>query len=160
MLRPTPGDPWGVEQHHWNTGAEEKPTVEPRWAKQQTKKLRPKPTKINSFMSGPSLSLTPDPPKPMYHTKTCPLIFIFSHLCFMRPKTISYIHDIGMARKFNPNYKIIWVRYFSKKLKIVIFRLKIHIWLPTLAFTQPFRIMIIDSCFVGRWVGWGDGGSW
>ena len=23
MLRPTPGDPWGVEQHHWNTGAEE-----------------------------------------------------------------------------------------------------------------------------------------
>ena len=39
-----------------------KPTVEPRWAKQQTKKLRPKPTKINSFMSGPSSSLTPDPP--------------------------------------------------------------------------------------------------
>ena len=25
MLRPTPGDPWGVEQHHWNTGAEENP---------------------------------------------------------------------------------------------------------------------------------------
>ena len=23
VLRPTPGDPWGVEQHHWNTGAEE-----------------------------------------------------------------------------------------------------------------------------------------
>ena len=21
MLRPTPGDPWGVEQHHWNTGS-------------------------------------------------------------------------------------------------------------------------------------------
>ena len=34
-------------------------TVEPRWAKQQTKKLQP--TKINSLMSGPSLSLTPDP---------------------------------------------------------------------------------------------------
>ena len=44
---------------HWS---KRKPTVEPRWAKQQTKKLRPKPTKINSFMSGPSLSLTPDPP--------------------------------------------------------------------------------------------------
>ena len=29
-----------------------KPTVEPQWAKQQTKKLRPKPTKINSFMPG------------------------------------------------------------------------------------------------------------
>ena len=40
---------------HWSR---RKPTVEPRWAKQQTKKLRPKPTKINSFMSGPSLSLT------------------------------------------------------------------------------------------------------
>ena len=23
MLRPTPGDPGGVEQHHWNTGAKE-----------------------------------------------------------------------------------------------------------------------------------------
>ena len=44
---------------HWSR---RKPTVEPRWAKQQTKKLRPKPTKINSFMSGTSLSLTPDPP--------------------------------------------------------------------------------------------------
>ena len=43
---------------HWS---KRKPTVEPRWAKQQTKKLRPKPTKINSFMSGPSSSLTPDP---------------------------------------------------------------------------------------------------
>ena len=40
---------------HWS---KRKPTIEPRWAKQQTKKLRPKPTKINSFMSGPSLSLT------------------------------------------------------------------------------------------------------
>ena len=44
---------------HWSR---RKPTVEPRWAKQQTKKLRPKPTKINSPMSGTSLSLTPDPP--------------------------------------------------------------------------------------------------
>ena len=52
VLRPTPGDPWGVEQHHWS---KRKPTVEPRWAKQQTKKLRPQLTKINSFMSGPSL---------------------------------------------------------------------------------------------------------
>ena len=23
VLRPTPGDPWGVEQHHWSTGARE-----------------------------------------------------------------------------------------------------------------------------------------
>ena len=33
MLRPTPGDPWGVEQHHWS---KRKQTVEPRWAKHQT----------------------------------------------------------------------------------------------------------------------------
>ena len=33
---------------HWS---KRKPTVEPRWAKRQTKKLRPKPTKINSFMA-------------------------------------------------------------------------------------------------------------
>ena len=34
---------------HWSR---RRPTVEPRWAKQQTKKLRPKPTKINSIYVG------------------------------------------------------------------------------------------------------------
>ena len=29
MLRPTPGDPWGVEQHHWNTGAKENQQLNP-----------------------------------------------------------------------------------------------------------------------------------
>ena len=29
MLRPTPGDPWGVEQHHWNTGAKENEQLDP-----------------------------------------------------------------------------------------------------------------------------------
>ena len=29
VLRPTPGDPWGVEQHHWNTGAEENQQLSP-----------------------------------------------------------------------------------------------------------------------------------
>ena len=29
MLRPTPGDPRGVEQHHWNTGAEENQQLNP-----------------------------------------------------------------------------------------------------------------------------------
>ena len=29
MLRPTPGDPWGVEQHHLNTGAEENQQLNP-----------------------------------------------------------------------------------------------------------------------------------
>ena len=32
---------------HWSR---RKPTVEPRWAKQQTKKLRSKPTKINIYV--------------------------------------------------------------------------------------------------------------
>ena len=25
----TPGDPWGVQQHHWNTGAEENQQLNP-----------------------------------------------------------------------------------------------------------------------------------
>ena len=25
----TPGDPWGVEQHHWSTGAEENQQLNP-----------------------------------------------------------------------------------------------------------------------------------
>ena len=29
VLRPTPGDPWGVEQYHWNTGAEENQQLNP-----------------------------------------------------------------------------------------------------------------------------------
>ena len=29
MLRPTPGDPWGFEQHHWNTGAKENQQLNP-----------------------------------------------------------------------------------------------------------------------------------
>ena len=44
---------------HWSKS---KLIVEPRWAKQQTKKLWPQPTKITILMSGPSLSLTSDPP--------------------------------------------------------------------------------------------------
>ena len=55
VLRPTPRDPWVS-----NTGGEKK-TVEPWWAQQQTKMLRLQAIKINSFMLGPSLSLTPDP---------------------------------------------------------------------------------------------------
>ena len=29
MLQPTPGDPWDVEQHHWNTGASENQQLNP-----------------------------------------------------------------------------------------------------------------------------------
>ena len=62
VLRPIPGDPLGVEQHHWNTGAKKTNSWIPVGQATDKKKLRPQPTKINSFMSGPSLSLMPDPP--------------------------------------------------------------------------------------------------
>ena len=29
MLRPIPGDPCGVEQHHWNTGGKENQQLNP-----------------------------------------------------------------------------------------------------------------------------------
>ena len=29
VLRPKPGNPWGVEQHHWNTGAKENQHLNP-----------------------------------------------------------------------------------------------------------------------------------
>ena len=29
VLGPTPGDPWGFEQHHWNTGAKENQQLNP-----------------------------------------------------------------------------------------------------------------------------------
>ena len=33
MLRPTPGDPWGIKQHHWNTEAKENQQLNPKVAK-------------------------------------------------------------------------------------------------------------------------------
>ena len=42
VLRPTPGDPWGVEQHHWNTGATENHQLNPVGPSNRQKKLRPK----------------------------------------------------------------------------------------------------------------------
>ena len=40
MLRPTPGDPWGVEQHHWNTGAEENQQLNPGGPSNRQKKKK------------------------------------------------------------------------------------------------------------------------
>ena len=37
--RPTPGDPWGVEQHHWNTGAKENQQLNPGGSR---RRVRPK----------------------------------------------------------------------------------------------------------------------
>ena len=42
MLRPIPGDPWGIEQHHWNTGAKENQQLNPGGPSNRQKKLRPK----------------------------------------------------------------------------------------------------------------------
>ena len=39
LLRPTPGDPWGVEQHHWNTGAEENQQLNPGGSTSLSKRL-------------------------------------------------------------------------------------------------------------------------
>ena len=43
LLRPTPGDPWGIEQHHWNTGAKENQTLNPGGPSNRQKKA-PAPT--------------------------------------------------------------------------------------------------------------------
>ena len=41
VLRPTPGDPWGVEQHHWNTGAKENQQLNPGGpSNRQTKRIQ------------------------------------------------------------------------------------------------------------------------
>ena len=29
VMRPTPGGPWGVEQHHWNSGANKNQQLNP-----------------------------------------------------------------------------------------------------------------------------------
>ena len=42
VFRPTPRDPWGVEEHHWNTGAKENQQLNP--VGQATDKKAPAPT--------------------------------------------------------------------------------------------------------------------
>ena len=42
MLRPTPGDPWGVEQQHWDTGAEENQQLNPGYQKIGSKTTKKK----------------------------------------------------------------------------------------------------------------------
>ena len=41
VLRPIPGDPWGVEQHHWNTGADENQQLNPGWPSNRQKSSGP-----------------------------------------------------------------------------------------------------------------------
>ena len=75
-----------------------KPTVEPRWVKQQTKKFRPQPIKINCFMSGPSMSLTPDPPK--WENVTIPNLMQQRHLSILN--FISVGHPSMHTQLCNP----------------------------------------------------------
>ena len=42
MLRPTPGNPWGVEQYHWNTGAKENKQLNPGGPNNRQKSSGPK----------------------------------------------------------------------------------------------------------------------
>ena len=61
---PDDGDPWAL--NNLLTPEQEKCQLNP--VDQATdKKLRAKPAKMNSFMSGPPKSLTPDPPAFMCH---------------------------------------------------------------------------------------------
>ena len=52
MLRPTPGDPRGAEQHHWITGAKENQQLNPggpsnRQKKKKKKKKKKTPAQTN-----------------------------------------------------------------------------------------------------------------
>ena len=42
VLRPTPGDPWGVEQHHWNIGAKGNQQLNPDGPRIKQKSSGPK----------------------------------------------------------------------------------------------------------------------
>ena len=51
---PDDGDPW-APNNLLKIRSKRQTSIEPRWAKQQTdNELRPQPTKMNSFKSGPS----------------------------------------------------------------------------------------------------------
>ena len=55
----TDGDPWSVKQHHWKSEAKEDNQLSP-CGPSNRRKLRSQPTKLNSFRSGLSWSLTPE----------------------------------------------------------------------------------------------------
>ena len=88
-----------------------KPKVEPRWAKQKTTN-RPQPTKINSFKSGPSFCLTPDPRRAIkegskvinrdwFNHYACYL----SHYIYVICNTfVTYEFLSELIRKISPNY--------------------------------------------------------
>ena len=126
---------------HWSR---RKPTVEPRWAKQQTKKLRPKPTKINSFMSGPSLSLTPDPPAYLFkHSPT--------HLLITNQSKAGYL----LCVLFFSNFQTL-VRFVKDSLvtiyseKVVLLALFLCCFIHTVKYMMPSLISV--SVWWGIWL--------
>ena len=61
MLRPTRGDPWGVEQHHWNTGAKENQQLNPGGPSNRQKSSLADALKVYGLPSG-----QPGPGPPEY----------------------------------------------------------------------------------------------
>ena len=51
VLRPTPGDPWGVEHHHWHTGAEENQQLNPGGPSNRQKSSGPNVSVFSSFFT-------------------------------------------------------------------------------------------------------------
>ena len=52
MLRTTPGDPRGVEQHHWNTGAKENQQLNPGGPSNRQKSSGPNQLKLIALCRG------------------------------------------------------------------------------------------------------------
>ena len=50
MLRPIPGDPWSVEQHHWNTEAKENQQLNPGGPSNRQKSSGPNQLKLTGGM--------------------------------------------------------------------------------------------------------------
>ena len=47
MLRPTPGDSWGVQQHHWDTGAKQNQQMNPGGPSNRQKSSDPNQPKLS-----------------------------------------------------------------------------------------------------------------
>ena len=107
---------------HWS---KRKPTVEPRWAKQQTKKLRPKPTKINSFMSGPSLSLMPDPPACNFSKQD---MIVLNVCLFCLIKQVSLNISILNSNKKCNSVSITRMPLLKHKVQLYLYSLSIFVW--------------------------------
>ena len=78
MLRPTPGDPWGVEQHHWNIGAKENQQLNPGGPSSLRKARTANRTNSSPI---PIPAPPPRPPPPSPHT-VCFSVIAQDFRCF------------------------------------------------------------------------------